>query len=117
MCTSKNARKLHALRQNPAVALTIDTEVHPPHVLLIRGQAELDAVDHIPDEYLQTNGAYAMTPEQRSEWEAGTLTGSHRRVSSAAAPCCHGYGGGRWPACHGRYVVFARGRRPCAARA
>jgi general stress protein 26 len=71
MCTAKNARKLHALRQNPAVALTIDTEVHPPHVLLIRGQAELDAVDHIPDEYLRMNGSYTMTPEQRTEWEAG----------------------------------------------
>jgi hypothetical protein len=50
---------------------SIDTEVHPPHVLLIRGQAELDAVDHIPDEYLRMNGSYTMTPEQRAEWEAG----------------------------------------------
>jgi hypothetical protein len=30
MCTAKNAPKLPALRKNPAVALTIDTEVHPP---------------------------------------------------------------------------------------
>ena len=29
MCTSKNAPKLPALRHHPAVALTIDTEVHP----------------------------------------------------------------------------------------
>jgi nitroimidazol reductase NimA-like FMN-containing flavoprotein (pyridoxamine 5'-phosphate oxidase superfamily) len=29
MCTTKNARKLPALRKNPTVALTIDTEVHP----------------------------------------------------------------------------------------
>jgi hypothetical protein len=71
MCTAKNARKLPALRRNPAVALTIDTEVHPPKVLLIRGQAELDAVDGIPDEYFQWNGAYEMTREQRAEWEAG----------------------------------------------
>jgi len=71
MCTSTNARKLPALRRNPAVALTIDTEVHPPKVLLIRGQAELDYVDGIPDEYLQWNGAYEMTPEQRAEWEVG----------------------------------------------
>jgi hypothetical protein len=70
MCTAKNARKLDALRRNPAVALTIDTEVHPPHVLLIRGQAELDATDGIPDEYLRMNGSYTMTPEQRAEWEA-----------------------------------------------
>ena len=69
MCTAKNAAKLPALRKNPTVALTIDTEVHPPKILLIRGRAELDAVDGIPDEYLQMNGTYKMTPEQRVEWE------------------------------------------------
>ena len=36
MCTSKNAPKLRALSENPVVALTIDTEVHPPKILLIR---------------------------------------------------------------------------------
>jgi hypothetical protein len=70
MCTSKNARKLKALQRNPAVALTIDTEVHPPDVLLLRGMAELDPVDGIPDEYLQASGTYRMTPEQRQEFEA-----------------------------------------------
>ena len=70
MCTAKNAPKLRALRNNPTVALTIDTEVHPPKILLIRGQAELDFVDGIPDEYLQANSTYEMTPEQRVEWEA-----------------------------------------------
>ena len=70
MCTSKNAPKLPSLRSNPAVALTIDTEVHPPKILLIRGQAELDVVDGIPDEYLEMNGTYKMTPEQRVTWEA-----------------------------------------------
>ncbi len=70
MCTSKNAPKLPALRANPAVALTIDTEVHPPKILLIRGRVELDVVDGIPDEYLKQTGAYQMTPEQRVEWEA-----------------------------------------------
>ncbi|GIF53471.1 pyridoxamine 5'-phosphate oxidase [Asanoa ferruginea] len=71
MCTALNAPKLPALRKNPAVALTIDTEVHPPKILLIRGQAELDVVDGIPDEYLEMNTTYEMTPEQRVEWEAG----------------------------------------------
>ncbi|MGI5184370.1 pyridoxamine 5'-phosphate oxidase family protein [Dactylosporangium sp. CA-152071] len=70
MCTSTNAPKLHALRANPMVALTVDTEVHPPRILLVRGRTELDVVDGIPDEYLQMNGSYAMTPEQRVEWEA-----------------------------------------------
>ena len=70
LCTSTNAPKLASLRHNPTVALTIDTEVHPPKILLIRGDAVLDEVEGIPDEYLQMNGSYNMTPEQRVEWEA-----------------------------------------------
>src|SRR5689334_25002507 len=69
LCTSTNAPKLHALRNDPTVALTIDTEVHPPLMLLIRGRAELDEVEGIPEEYLQMNGTYGMTAEQRVEWE------------------------------------------------
>jgi hypothetical protein len=70
MCTAKNAAKVGALRHHPAVALTIDTEVHPPKILLLRGRAELDVVEGIPEEYLQMNGSYEMTPSQRVEWEA-----------------------------------------------
>lgn len=69
LCTSKNAPKLHALRVNPVVALTIDTEVHPPKILLIRGSVELDEVDGIPQEYLRMNGSYEMSAEQRVQWE------------------------------------------------
>lgn len=69
MCTAPNAPKLASLRRYPAVALTIDTEVHPPTILLLRGEAELDEVEGIPDEYLQMNGSYEMTAEQRAEWE------------------------------------------------
>jgi len=70
LCTTRNAPKLRALRHNPRVALTIDTEVHPPKILLLRGRAELDDVDGIPEEYLQMNGSYRMSAEQRVEWEA-----------------------------------------------
>jgi hypothetical protein len=70
LCTTKNAPKLPSLRANPMVALTIDTEVHPPKILLLRGRAELDVVEGIPQEYLKMNGSYAMTPEQRVTWEA-----------------------------------------------
>ncbi|EAP98291.1 hypothetical protein JNB_15043 [Janibacter sp. HTCC2649] len=69
MCTTKNAPKIHALRANPMVALTIDTEVHPPKILLIRGRAELDFTDGIPDEYLEANSTYEMSADQRVEWE------------------------------------------------
>ena len=70
MCTPRNAPKLTALRRNPAVALTIDTDVHPPTILLVRGTAVLDDVDGIPEEFLAMNGTYTMTPEQRTAWEA-----------------------------------------------
>jgi len=70
MCTTKIAPKLSALRHNPSVALTIDTEAHPPKILLIRGRAELDVVDGIPEEFLRMNGSYGMTAEQRVAWEA-----------------------------------------------
>ena len=66
MCTAKNAARVPALRHNPAVALTIDTEVHPPKILLLRGRAELDVVEGIPDEYLEMNGTYTMTPSNGS---------------------------------------------------
>lgn len=71
VCTPPNAPKLGALRRNPAVALTIDTEVHPPKILLIRGRAALDHVEGIPDEFLHQTSTYQMTPEQRLEWELG----------------------------------------------
>jgi hypothetical protein len=70
MCTAKNAAKLPALRSNPTVALTIDTEEFPPKILLIRGRAELDVVDGIPDEFIATNSTHGMTLEQRTNWEA-----------------------------------------------
>jgi hypothetical protein len=38
-----------ALRANPAVAITIDTEEFPPHVLLIRGQASVTDVDGLAE--------------------------------------------------------------------
>jgi hypothetical protein len=69
VCTVPNAPKIASLRRNPSVALTIDTEVHPPLILLIRGEAVLDEVEGIPDEYLQMNGSYEMTAEQRVVWE------------------------------------------------
>lgn len=71
MCTSTNAAKIKALQVNPDVALTIDTDEFPPNVLLVRGKAELEWVNGIPDEFLQMNNASYMTPEQRKEWEAG----------------------------------------------
>jgi hypothetical protein len=40
-----------ALRANPAVAITIDTEQFPPQVLLVRGRASVTEVDGVATEY------------------------------------------------------------------
>jgi uncharacterized pyridoxamine 5'-phosphate oxidase family protein len=71
MCTATNAAKVEAMRANPDVALTIDTDDFPPNVLLLRGKAELDLVEGIPDEYMQMNDPSYMTAEQREAWEVG----------------------------------------------
>jgi nitroimidazol reductase NimA-like FMN-containing flavoprotein (pyridoxamine 5'-phosphate oxidase superfamily) len=86
MCTPTNAPKLHSLRANPAVALTIDTEVHPPKILLVRGRAELDEVDGIPEEYYEANGTYQMTPEQRAAWETEVRSLYERMVRIVVTP-------------------------------
>ena len=86
MCTPTNAPKLAALRHDPRVALTVDTEVPPPKILLIRGEAELDVVDGIPEEYLQANGTYRMTPEQRVVWEAEVRSLYKRMVRIVMTP-------------------------------
>ena len=51
LATGANAPKTAALEQNPKVAVTIDTNDFPYHVLLVRGSAGLQLMDRIPDEY------------------------------------------------------------------
>ena len=51
MATFTGAAKVPALRRRPAVALTIDTDQAPPHVLQIRGTAVITDVDGIVEEY------------------------------------------------------------------
>jgi hypothetical protein len=45
------AARLKALRANPNVAVTIDTENFPPHALLLRGQVSVTEVQGIVPEY------------------------------------------------------------------
>jgi len=46
------AARVAALRENPAVALTIDTETSPPQSLTIRGRAEVEEIDGLAPEYV-----------------------------------------------------------------
>lgn len=50
--TPTNSAKVPALRANPKVALTIDTNAPPQKVLLVRGTASVEVVDGVPDAYL-----------------------------------------------------------------
>ena len=86
MCTTPNAPKLPSLRANPMVALTMDTEEHPPKILLIRGRAALDEVEGIPDEYLQANGINGMTHEQQVEREREVRSLYKRMVRIVVTP-------------------------------
>jgi hypothetical protein len=45
------AARLGALRANPQVAITIDTEGFPPEVLLVRGGVSVSEVDGVAPEY------------------------------------------------------------------
>ena len=55
MATSPISPKTKALARDPHVAITIDSAVQPPHVLLIRGTAALDVVDGVPDDFLHAS--------------------------------------------------------------
>ena len=52
------AARIAALRANPAVALTIDTEEFPAQSLTIRGRAEIDEVDGLAPEYVASAHRY-----------------------------------------------------------
>jgi Pyridoxamine 5'-phosphate oxidase len=51
LCTVPHAPKVPALKTNPKVAFTVDTNAFPPHVLLVRGTAAIEIVDGVPPEY------------------------------------------------------------------
>lgn len=61
--------KVKALRKDPRVSITIDTESFPPKVLLLRGTAELTLEDGVPADYLSSA---KLVPEDQFEgWKAG----------------------------------------------
>lgn len=70
MFTVPKSAKIAALKRNPRVAITIDTESFPPKVLLLRGSVELTLEDGCPDDY--KNAASGLVPaEAFDEWAAG----------------------------------------------
>lgn len=69
LCTVPDAPKVSALKANPKVAFTVDTNAFPPHVLLVRGTAAVDIVDGIPPEYLAASRK-GVGPDQWDAFEA-----------------------------------------------
>jgi hypothetical protein len=71
MATLPRSAKVGALRENPRVALTIDTQTRwPPNVLLIRGAARLEPVAGVPDAYIEASRK--VTPAEHFEgWVQG----------------------------------------------
>ena len=69
MGSPPNAPKVKALSADPRVALTIDTEDFPPKILLVRGEAALETVDGVPDEFIEAARRF-VGDDRMPEWEA-----------------------------------------------
>ncbi len=67
MATPPKAPKLKALAKNPKVSLTIDDNVFPHKVLLIRGSARMETVEGIVPEYAAAAERY-FEPELTKGW-------------------------------------------------
>ncbi|GAB1818547.1 pyridoxamine 5'-phosphate oxidase family protein [Herbidospora sp. RD11066] len=86
MATVPKSAKVRALRQNPRVALTIDTQdAWPPRVLLIRGAASLELVDGVPEEYIEASRK-VVPVEHFDGWEHGVRALYHQMVIITIEP-------------------------------
>ena len=82
LASPPKAPKLKALAKNPKVSLTIDDNVFPHKVLLIRGTASLQPVYGIVPEYAKAAERY-FGPEQGQAWvrQLQTLTSNMVRIT------------------------------------
>jgi hypothetical protein len=82
VCTPPLAAKVKALQTNPQVALTIDTNTFPPHVLLVRGTASVEVVDGVPSEYLA--GSRKIVGEEQFPAFEEQVRGLYREMARIA---------------------------------
>ena len=82
MGTPTKAPKLKALAKNPKIALTIDGDVFPHKVLLIRGTAQMKTVEGVVPEYAAAAERY-FGREQGHAWvtQMGQMVSTMVRVS------------------------------------
>ena len=55
VCSVPTSAKVAAIRHDPNVALTVDHDGYPNRALLVRGQAEVDVLDGVPQEYIEAS--------------------------------------------------------------
>jgi hypothetical protein len=82
---ARPAARLTALRANPDVAISIDTESFPPHVLLVRGRAVITEVEGIAPEYALAAHRY-MGDEQATAYLAHADEPGTRMARIAVRP-------------------------------
>lgn len=77
--------RVRALRANPDVAVTVDTESFPPEVLSIRGRADITEVDGVMPEYAEAAHRY-MGTEQATPYLAQIDDPTTRMARIAVRP-------------------------------
>jgi hypothetical protein len=77
--------RVRALRANPDVAVTVDTESFPPEVLSIRGSADITEVDGVMPEYAEAAHRY-MGTEQATPYLAQIDDPTTRMARIAVRP-------------------------------
>ena len=101
VCTATTSPKVRALESRPDVALTIDegSESGTAKSLQIRGQATLETVDGVPDEYIEA-ASKSLDAEQRAEFEKQVRSVYDRMVRISIEPGWarfYDFGAGRLP--------------------
>ena len=77
--------RVRALRANPDVAVTVDTEAFPPEVLSIRGRTEITEVDGVAPEYARAAHRY-LGSEEATDYLAQLDHPSTRMARIAVRP-------------------------------
>jgi hypothetical protein len=99
VCTSDTAPKVRALTARPPVALTIDG-AGASQSLQLRGEAEIEIVDGVPDEYLAASYKGIPGEAERRQFEASVRSTYERMARISIEP--------RWA----RFYDFGAGRLP-----
>lgn len=105
MCTAASSPKVALLVEHPRVAVTIDVAATPETArsVLLRGDAEVEVVDGVPDEYLAAS-TKTSDDEQAAAFEQEVRALYDRMARITVVPT--------WA----RYFDFGAGRLPAVLR-